>query len=254
MTPESCPSQCTPTPASSSDVETLPEETLDPEDWDEVRRLGHRMLDDMMDYLSSVRERPVWRPVPDEVKHALSGPVPYAPCALETVYGDFKRQILPYPTGNIHPRFWGWVMGTGSPVATLADMLATGMNSWVGGFDQSATLVEEQVLGWLAELMGFPNGTSGVLTSGCTVANIIALTVARHAKAPFDVRKEGLQNSAHAPLIVYCSSEVHSWAQKAMELIGLGDNALRRVAVDSSFRIDTAALRAAILHDRNQGA
>src|SRR5208282_2555879 len=144
------------------------EETLDPDDWDEVRRLGHRMLDDMMDYLSTVRERPAWHAVPAEVQRNLSGPVPYEPCALESVYDDFKRQILPYPTGNIHPRFWGWVMGTGTPVAMLAEMLAAGMNSWVGGFDQSATFVEEQVLNWLAEMLGFPKGTSGVLTSGCT--------------------------------------------------------------------------------------
>jgi aromatic-L-amino-acid/L-tryptophan decarboxylase len=218
-----------------------------------MRGLGHRMLDDMIDYLSSVRGRPVWQPVPTEVKQSLSAPLPLEPSALESVYGDFKQQILPYPTGNIHPRFWGWVMGTGTPVAMLAEMLAAGMNSWVGGFDQSATLVEEQVLTWLKEMLGFPEGTSGVLTSGCTMANIIGLTVARHAKAPFDVRKHGLQNHAHAPLVVYCSSEVHSWAQKAVELLGLGDNALHRVPVDSPFRMEISALRAAVLSDRKDG-
>jgi aromatic-L-amino-acid decarboxylase len=237
----------------SPQVRRAREETLDPDDWDEVRRLGHRMLDDMMDYLSSVRERPAWQAVPAEVKQSLSGPVPYQPCALESVYSDFKRQILPYPTGNIHPRFWGWVMGTGTPVAMLAEMLAAGMNSWVGGFDQSATLVEEQVLSWLTDMLGFPQGTSGVLTSGCTVANIIGLAVARHAKAPFDVRKEGLQNHTHAPLVIYCSSEMHSWAQKAVELMGLGDDCLRRIAVDASFRMEISALRAAIQADRKNG-
>jgi aromatic-L-amino-acid decarboxylase len=229
------------------------EETLDPDDWDEARRLGHSMLDDMMDYLSSVRERPVWRAVPAEVKQSLSSHVPYEPCPLGSVYDEFKRLILPYPTGNIHPRFWGWVMGTGTPVAMLAEMLAAGMNSWVGGFDQSATIVEEQVVCWLAEMLGFSVKTSGVLTSGCTVANIIGLTVARHSKAPFDVRREGLQNQANAPLVAYCSSEAHSWAQKAVELIGLGDNSLRRIPVDSSFRIEIPALRAAIRSDRNGG-
>ena len=144
-------------------------------------------------------------------------------------------------------------MGTGTPVAMLAEMLAAGMNSWVGGFDQSATLVEEQVLSWLTDMLGFPQGTSGVLTSGCTVANIIGLAVARHAKAPFDVRKEGLQNHTHAPLVIYCSSEMHSWAQKAVELMGLGDDCLRRIAVDASFRMEISALRAAIQADRKNG-
>lgn len=229
------------------------EETLDPDDWNNIRRVGHRMLDDMMNYLSSVGERPAWQAVPQEVKQSLSTPMPQEPCELEAVYDEFKRQILPYPTGNIHPRFWGWVMGTGTPEGMLAEMLAAGMNAWVGGFDQSATLVEEQVLSWLTDMLGFPPGTSGVLTSGCTVANIIGLTVARHAKAPFDVRKEGLQNHTHAPLVVYCSSEVHSWAQKAVELMGLGDNCLRRVPVDSSFRMEMSALRAAIRADRKNG-
>ena len=211
------------------------------------------MLDDMLDYLASVRERPVWQPVPAEVKQKLSGPLPLEPSALESVYKDFKQQILPYPTGNIHPRFWGWIMGTGTPLAMLAEMLAAGMNSWVGGFDHSATLVEEQVLNWLKEMLEFPEGSSGVLTSGCTAANIIGLTVARHAKAPFDVRKQGLQNHAHAPLVIYCSSEAHSWAQKAVELLGLGDNSLRRVPVDSSFRMEMPALRAAVVADRKDG-
>jgi aromatic-L-amino-acid decarboxylase len=237
--------------ASESQPET--EETLDPDSWDEMRGLGHRMLDDMMDYLSSVRERPVWQPVPAEVKSRFSLPLPLEPSGLESVYEDFKHQILPYPTGNIHPRFWGWVMGTGTPLAMLAEMLAAGMNSWVGGFDQSATLVEEQVLSWLKEVLGFPEESSGVLTSGCTVANIIGLTVARHAKASFDVRKQGLQNHDHAPMVVYCSSEAHSWAQKAVELLGLGDESLRRVLVDSSFRIEISALRAAIRSDRKDG-
>lgn len=231
-----------------------PEETLDPHDWEEVRRVGHRMVDDMLDYLATVRERPVWHPVPDEVRQALSTGVPLEPSPLDAVYDEFTHHVLPYPTGNIHPRFWGWVMGTGTPVAMLADMLASGMNSWLGGFDHSATYVERQVIGWMAEILGYPRDASGVLTSGCTVANIIGLAVARHAKAPFDVRRHGLQGRmAGAPLVVYCSSEAHSWTAKAVELLGLGTTHLRRVAVDAEYRIDLGALNAAIASDRAEG-
>jgi glutamate/tyrosine decarboxylase-like PLP-dependent enzyme len=236
-----------------SDAQLRPEETLDPDDWEEMRELGHRMLNDMFDYLSSVRERAAWQPVPPEVKESLSAPLPLEGSALESVYRDFKEQILPYPTGNIHPRFWGWVMGTGTPVAMLAEMLAAGMNSWVGGFDQSATLVEEQVLSWLKEMLGYPAEASGLLTSNCTDANIVGLNVARHAQASFDIRKEGLQGRTHAPLVLYCSSEVHSWAQKAVELLGLGDDSLRRIPVDSSFRVEISALQAMIASDRREG-
>jgi len=137
----------------------------------------------------------------------------------------------------------------------LADMLASGMNSWVGGFDQSAILVEEQVLRWLAAMLHFEHsGSSGILTSGCTVANIIGLTVARNAKATFNVRERGLQDRAsHGPLVVYCSTETHSWAQKAVELLGLGNQSLHRVPVDSAFRIDIQALQSAIHSDRQRG-
>lgn len=117
------------------------EQTLDPEDWDALRHLGHRMIDDMFQYLKSVDSRPTWQPVPDNVKAQLDEPLPGLPADPEWVYGQFKRYILPYPTGNIHPRFWGWVMGTGTPLAMLADMLASGMNSHIAGYDQAATFV-----------------------------------------------------------------------------------------------------------------
>ena len=218
------------------------EETLDPDDWNEVRVVAHRMVDDMLDYLATVRARPAWQPVPETVKRALSLSVPLQGSPLATVYEEFTRNILPYPTGNIHPRFWGWVMGTGTPVAMLADMLASGMNSWLGGFDHSATLVEQQVVGWLAEILGFPGDATGVLTSGCTTANIIGLAVARHARAPFE-----------GPPVVYCSTETHSWIDKAVELLGIGRAYLRRVPVDASSRLDVEALQSAVTADRREG-
>ena len=149
------------------------EETLDPADWNELRALGHRMVDDMMDYLEGVRERPVWRPVPAETRAALDEPTPRGPTDPTEVYRQFREHVLPYPNGNIHPRFWGWVMGTGTPLAMLADMLASGMNPHLAGYDQSPALVERQVIRWMAELLGFPAESSGLLVSGGTVANLL---------------------------------------------------------------------------------
>ena len=227
----------------------LTELTLDPDSWSDLRALGHRMLDDMFQYLETVRERPVWKPVPADVRARLQSPLPTAERPASAVYDDFRELILPYPTGNIHPRFWGWVMGTGSPLAMLADMLASGMNSHVAGYDQSASLVEDQVLRWFAELLGFPETTSGILTSGGTVANLIALTVARNIRAGYDVRKRGVQQG----LVVYCSTETHSWAQKGVELLGLGSESLRKIAVDENFEIRLHDLHRAIESDRNAG-
>jgi len=230
----------------------MQELTLDPDNWTDLRTLGHRMLDDMFEFLETVRERPVWQSVPASVRERLAAPLPVAPSCAAATYDEFKELILPYPTGNIHPRFWGWVMGTGSPVAMLADMLASGMNSHVAGYDQSASLVEDQVLRWLAELLGYPSTTSGILTSSGTAANLIGLAVARNIAAGHDVRARGLQHDG-APLIVYGSTETHSWAQKAVELLGIGSDSLRKVAVDANFEMRLDDLRDAIAADRANG-
>jgi glutamate/tyrosine decarboxylase-like PLP-dependent enzyme len=229
-----------------------PELTLDPENWDELRLLGHRMVDDMFEYLGSVRERPVWRPFPDAVKQRLAEPVPWLGRPAEEVYEQFQRDVLPFPPGNIHPRFWGWVIGTGTPLAMLADMLASGMNPQAAGIQEGARYVEERVIAWLAELMGFPAGSSGLLLSGGSMANLVALAVARQAKAGFDVREHGMGNGAPA-LVVYASTEVHSSVRKAVELMGMGRRQLRLIPVDAEYRIRTGELRQAIAEDRRLG-
>ncbi|MBW4027860.1 MAG: amino acid decarboxylase [Acidobacteria bacterium] len=226
--------------------------TLDPENWDELRTLGHRMLDDMFEHLETLRGQPAWQPVPAEVRQALDEPLPRGSQPVESVYQEFVTNIVPYTSGNRHPRAWGWVRGNGTPLAMLAEMLAAGINSHCGGGNQSPTLVEEQVLEWLREIMGMPQGTSGLLTSGGTMANLIGLAVARHAKAGFDIRKDGLQG-VPARLTVYCSAETHMWAQKSMELLGLGSRSLRRIAVDAESRIDIAGLRKQIAQDKAEG-
>jgi len=229
------------------------DETLDPRDWDGFRALGHRMLDDMLDYLSSVREKSAWQPVPERVKADLRQPLPFESQTADSVYEEFVQNVLPYTNGNRHPRFWGWVQGNGTPLGMLADMLASGMNPHMAGFSQSPVLVEHQVLAWLTELMGMPADTSGILVSGGTVANLVCLAVARHAKAGFDVRELGLQGNDQPILTLYGSSETHGWAQKAAELLGLGNRAFRRIAGDAEFRIDIPALYRAVADDRRAG-
>jgi aromatic-L-amino-acid decarboxylase len=230
-----------------------PEETLDPDDWEAMRKLGHKMIDDMLDYLGSVRERPVWQHVPDQVKAHFSSPVPQQPQPPEEIYDEFVKKVLPYPMGNIHPRFWGWVLGTGTVMGAFAELLAASMNTNTGGAaNHVANHVEKQVIGWVKEMLEFPASASGVLTSGCSAANIIGLTVARNAKAGFDLRRKGLQAAAKK-MVLYASQEVHSSIQKAVELLGLGSEALRRLPVNDYFQIDLQTLKATIAEDREDG-
>ena len=228
------------------------EETLDPDNWDTVRELGHRMVDDMVTYLSDVRERPVWRPIPEDVKAHFEESLPHEPLDSAEVYGEFQEFIQPYPTGNIHPRFWGWVMGTGTSTGMLAEMLAAGMNPNVGGTDHIANYVEAQVIEWFIEAFGFPSDSSGLLVSGGSMANLVGLTVARNTKAGFDIRAEGVHH-APTPLTIYGSTETHNSVQKAIELLGLGNKAFRRIPVNDSYQIDIEKLEAVIADDRAQG-
>src|ERR1700691_5261870 len=114
--------------------------SLDPEDWNQFRALGHQMMDDMVDYLQTVRDRPAWQSPSDKARAYLKAALPRKGAPVTDVYRGFKEHILPYPTGNIHPRFWGWVMGTGTAVGLLSDLLGSAMNCHVSGYDQAATL------------------------------------------------------------------------------------------------------------------
>jgi aromatic-L-amino-acid/L-tryptophan decarboxylase len=210
--------------------------TLDPADWGEFRALAHQMVDDMIDHLSTLRDQPAWRPMPAPVRQALAGEaLPRTGAGAAAAYGDFVAQVLPYTNGNIHPRFWGWVQGNGTPLGMMADMLAAGINPHMAGFDQAPALVEQRVVAWLAELFGFPRDASGLFVSGASMANLLGLAVARESS---DSR------------ICYGSAEAHSWARKAVHLLGLGRDAFRQLPVTADDRLDLVALRRAIEAER----
>lgn len=235
-----------PTPDPAAD-----DASLDPTDWPAFRALAHRMLDDSLDHIAGRREQPVWQPMPDAVRASFDGPLPRRPEGLEAAYEDFRRTVVPYSMGNDHPRFWGWYMGPGNPVGNLADLLASVLNPNLGGADHAPVLVEQQVVRWCAEAVGYPTSASGLLVSGASEANLIGLAVARTARLGPQVRASGIPDGRRFG--VYASSEVHSCHRKSVELLGLGESSLRTVAVRDDFTMDVDALAAAVAADRVAG-
>ena len=224
---------------------------------EEIRRVGHRVVDLIASHLTQLPDGPVFRPVPEALARAvLTAPIPQQGESLDAILERFAADIAPYPFGNGHPRFYAWVNSPPAPVGIFANALAAAMNPSVAGGNHAAVWIERQVLEWFKRLVGFPAASMGLLVSGASAAAITALAVARHracVRRGIDVRTGGvaaLDRTGHPlRLLVYRSGEGHTCHQKAVELLGLGHASLRVVAADGSLRFDPDALDAMISAD-----
>lgn len=219
---------------------------LDPADPAAFRAAAHRLLDACLDRLEAARETP-WRPVPPDLaaSWALSG----EGRGEAATAARLAAEILPHGTGNTHPRFWGWVHGTGLASGLLSEMVAATVNANCGGRDHGLNYVERAVIDWTRRVMGFPEGASGVLVTGTSQATVIALACARLAALGPESRRDG---ASGAPLTAYAGAGAHNAVTKAMELLGLGSAALRRVA-ETDAGMDLGALAEAVARDRAAG-
>ena len=224
--------------------------SLDPADWSELRALGHRMMDDMIDHLAGLRDGPVWQPMPDTVRAAFQTPLPAQGTDLASLYETFTADVRPYVTGNTHPRFMGWVHGGGNPVSMLAELLAGAMNANCGGRDHVGIEMERQVIAWAAGMLGMPAATSGLLLTGSSMANFIAVLCARYKALGAAARQHGIGG---ARLTAYAAAGAHRCVPGAMDMAGLGAAALRLIPVDAAHRIDLVALEATLAADRRAG-
>ncbi len=225
---------------------------LDPDDWQGLRALGHRMLDDMIDRLAAhgASAGPVWRPMPPEARQALRTTLPRGPTDPAALYEAFQAQVVPYALGNTHPRFMGWVHGGGTGIGMLAELLAAGLNANLGGRDHAPIELERTVIAWAAEMVGMPVTSSGILVTGSSMANMIAVLVARRAAAGPAVRAEGVGGRG---LVGYAGASAHGCIPRAFDLAGLGTGALRMVPLDADRRLSMAALAEAVQRDRAAG-
>ncbi|MHA1990264.1 MAG: pyridoxal phosphate-dependent decarboxylase family protein [Candidatus Hodarchaeales archaeon] len=230
----------------------MSEETLDPENWDNLQKLGHKIVDDMVEHLKSLRDRPIWTQPPEDVLSKFKKPLPKEGDEPESIYDEIMSDIIPYGMGNIHPRFWGWVIGNGSYFGALGDFIASSVNYNSGGFNHPATYVENQVIEWTKEMLGFDKNASGLITNGGSMANFIGIAVAKNKNTGINVREDGFQSGTDK-FSIYGSVEMHSSIQKAVELQGLGNKYLRKISVNNKYQIDIDQLKKTINKDIEMG-
>ncbi|MCP1211813.1 pyridoxal phosphate-dependent decarboxylase family protein [Acetobacter okinawensis] len=225
---------------------------LDPEDWEELKTQGHQMLDEMLENIRHVSQGPVWQPMPSLVRDVFkTAPLPDAGQELGDLYQQFTTMVQPYAVGNRHPRFMGWVHGGGTAQGMLADMLAAGLNANLGGRDHAPVEVERMVVRWAAEMFGFPPDATGVLVTGSSMANFIAiLTATRNVVDGQDMRLHGIGGRR---LVGYAGESAHGCVARAFDMAGLGEHALRRVPLNAAYQMDTLALERLIAQDRADG-
>jgi glutamate/tyrosine decarboxylase-like PLP-dependent enzyme len=224
---------------------------------EEFRRLGHELIDRTADLLAHIAEEPVYQRVPDVNRDELLAlPLPETGVAPEAIFDFFRDCIQPYPLGNCHPRFFGWVNSPPSHAGVLAALLEAAFNTSAAGGDQAAIYLERAVTRWLMQLAGFPEqGSFGLLVSGTSMATLTALSAARFRagqRLGFDARKMGLQQP-HPRMVIYATAEAHSCITKSVEMLGLGSNSICKVRTDASHRMDAAALREQIVADKSEG-
>ncbi len=223
---------------------------------DEFRSVGHELIDRIAELLETIADRPVTSGLaPEEVRDRIDSrlPLPDAGMPAPEIVARTTELLTELSLYNGHPRFGGYITSSPAPIGMLADLLAAAINPNVGGWTLSpaATEIEAQTVRWIAELLGYPTNCGGLLVSGGNMANISCLIAARTAKADYNIREHGMY--ANGRMLVYASSETHTWLQKATDMLGMGTDSIRWIEVDSAQRIDLSALRAQVEADRESG-
>src|SRR5579872_600157 len=212
----------------------------------EMRAFGYRVVDMLVQHLSTLKGQPVGaKAVPEEIYAKLTEPPPEFGVPYEFLLEQLQRDILPSTMHVNHPRFFAFVPGPGNFVGAMAEAIAAGYNvfagTWLGG--SAAEAVEIVTIDWLRQLCGFSEGCRGLFVSGGTIANLTALTVARHVM--LDDRLDGA--------VVYMSDQAHSSLEKALHVLGFLADRIRRIPCDEDFRLPLTALADAIAKDRAAG-
>jgi len=222
---------------------------------EEFRKLGTELVSRIGDFLESLPSRPVTpAESPAEIRRALGSQrtLPQQGADPAQLLHHAADLLFDHSLFNGHPRFWGYVTSSPSPLGALGELLAAAVNPNVGAWLLSpmASEIEGQTVRWIAEMLSYPPECGGLFVSGGNMANMVCFLAARQAKAGWDVRTKGMNGTR---LRVYCSNETHTWIQKAVDIAGMGTDAIRWIPVDNQMRIEISALREQILTDIEAG-
>ncbi len=228
---------------------TMSDLTLSP---DEMRALGYRVVDRVVEHLTTLGDQPaIQRSTRAETESRLREAMPRAPSDPESVLEQVDRDIFSSMAHVQHPRFFAFVPGPSNFISVLADTLVAGFNPFVGTwFAGSGPIqVELVVLDWLRQVCGLPESAGGLFVSGGSMANLTALAAARHARfGSHDARGPDASRS-----VVYFSDQTHSAVPRALRVLGFGEDQMCRVPSGADLRMPIDTLRNQIRQDRNAG-
>ena len=225
-------------------------------DWDSrrMRQFAGRALDLYAEYLDRLDDLPIARHAPaGDVRRAVLRPIPEDALGDEEIIAHLRDVLIDWGVQCGHPRFMAYVTGSGTVPGAVAELLAAGVNMNVGGWQLSPTAseIEHDLMRWFGGRFGLPDTSGGLIVSGGAMANLISLKLARDQRAGWDVRRLGA--AAGPAMVIYATSETHVVSDGAMDMLGLGMDAVRRVPVDDGLRLRPDLLRDQVQRDRAVG-
>ena len=219
----------------------------------DFRTAGHQLVEQLAGFLDTLPERRVAPETTTESVVKLLRPqtMPENGKEANSLLAETAELLFNNSTFNGHPNFMAYITSSAAPIGALGDFLAAAINANVGSWQLApmATEIEKQTVCWIAELIGYPTNSAGLMLSGGNMANITAFWTARRAKATWDLRQHGLNHPDAHKMTVYASKTVHTWIDKAAELSGLGLDAVRQIPTNERFEMNTAVLRTKIEED-----
>jgi aromatic-L-amino-acid decarboxylase len=226
---------------------------LDPEDWAQFREQAHAALDLVLSHVEGIRGEPVWQPPNADAISYFSQELPVHGRDMDDLLAGVRDYVVPFATGNLHPRFMGWVHGAGTPAGIIGELVAAGLNLNCGGRNHIGLSIERQIVAWMGQALAYPANASGIFVTGSSMANFLAAIIAKTEALGVQSREHGLMQ-VDRPLVAYASAEAHSCIAQAMQLSGIGSLHLRQIPVDEFRRLRSDELERAIAADEQIGA